>query len=182
MQKPISCWLCSTILALFAARAVYTNWLQFRDSHLDRAAQLARHDVGSLGNARFSLLQELQELQPPTHIVGYLTQKVPPSQIKAFIFDPHSGTVVYRVPRPGEGEKIATNYVLAQYALAPLIVDDTLDQHLVIADFPSDAALLQAIKGTHLTIVDWVGHAAPGLAVLENPAIPATQPEGAAGP
>jgi hypothetical protein len=71
---------------------------------------------------------------------------------------PAHGVVGYATDAAPDQTTRATEYYLTQYALSPVVVEDTSKQSLVVANFHSDSPNPQVLRALHLVPVQNFGN------------------------
>lgn len=135
-------WIFALAFASAAVVAARRDYLNQRPAQA--LAEMTR-DEGLRGDARFS---RLRPALPPFGLVGY--------------FAASTGN-------PGADDQ---HFILAQYALAPLILRRDTQARFIAANFPTGQSLREAIRATPALRIVWEDPRVPGLAVLENAAPP----------
>lgn len=137
------CWLAALAFAGFAVRAALIDLRHNRPAEA-KADQLK--DFALRGDARFG---RLRPALPSFGVAGYLAGST------------------------GSHDADNQHYILAQYALAPLILRRSTEARFIAANFPDSATLRQTLRDYPTLRVIWEDPRIGGLAVLENLAPPA---------
>ena len=87
---------------------------------------------------------------------------------------PRTGVVGY-LERNLERETLSRSsyFNLAQFALAPLVLEPVTDHALVVVNFQSDEEMMAAVAGRGWRVVEHVG---PGLAVFQSASAESSEP------